>query len=145
MRSNMSRDTITEVIRFLMKDAHTTAVEKGWWNESKPRSFGDMIALMHSELSEAVEEYRNNEYALYHSENTRKTHDGKPVGITSEFADVLIRIFDYCQRENLPLAEVLIDKMVYNTKRAYRHAEYADTKGKILFHSGNPRKKGKVL
>jgi hypothetical protein len=45
--------TITEI----MRDAHANAVDKGFWDEPV-RTFGDQVALMHSELSEALEEFR---------------------------------------------------------------------------------------
>ena len=40
----------------LEKEIHQNAVEHGWWDE--PRTFGEIVALCHSELSEALEELR---------------------------------------------------------------------------------------
>ena len=102
-------------IEDLIKEAHQTAVEHGWWEEE--RNIGECLALMHSEISEALEGYRTGHGIGFCYEG--KKH--KPEGFTVELADVLIRIFDLCGRHNLPLEEALQEKMAYNKTRPYRH------------------------
>lgn len=103
----------------LCKQAHENAKKKGWWDAEK--SFGELIALVHSELSEALEEYRKgnapNEiiYLVGHGQ------PDKPEGIPIELADVLIRIFDLCGRYGIDLNEAVKIKMEYNKKRTWRH------------------------
>lgn len=100
------------------EQAHETAVDKGWWNEE--RSFPEQIALMHSELSEALEHWRNGNggFPMHH---IWYTNDNKPDGIAVELADVLIRIFDTCAKYQIDLERALSEKMAYNNTRAYRH------------------------
>jgi len=106
------------IINDLVEECHEVAMSKGWWND--PRTFGDQIALMHSELSEALEEFRN-----YKGFSTYYTGE-KPEGIPSEFADVLIRIFDTCGYFGIDLASALREKIEYNKTRPHRHG------GKVL-------------
>lgn len=99
----------------LQKQSHETAKDKGW--HEKDRNIGEMIALCHSELSEALEEARK-------SKLNGVKHDpvsGKPVGFAIELADCIIRIADMAEYMGINLTEAIETKMEYNKVRSYRH------------------------
>ena len=70
----------------LQREAHAIAKDHGWWDEE--RTFGDLIALVHSELSEALEAYRVCGIVDCPHEHT------EGAGVASELADVVIRVVD---------------------------------------------------
>ncbi|WP_339245232.1 hypothetical protein [Paenibacillus sp. FSL F4-0243] len=119
-------------INELVKAAHENAVNKGWWNED--RSFGEIIALIHSEASEALEDYRNGskpdevwyQHKVTGYSTDRITEEHKPCGIPSELADIVIRVFDACGRYGIDLEQAINEKMAYNATRPQRHG------GKVL-------------
>ncbi len=92
-------------------DVNKTAVEKGWWD--KERNDGEIIVLMHSELSEAVE-------ALRHG-NPPSDHIPEFTGAEEELADVVIRIMDFAKARGHRVAEALEAKILFNNTRAYKH------------------------
>ena len=134
----------------LAQEVHKVAKEHGWWDN--PPTFGEIIALVHSELSEALEEYRNDKGNLYHicqghfetrgeccglpedygepCQNSEDNENGtclrgcifaKPEGVAIELADAIIRILDYCGRENIDIDRAVREKCEYNKGRDCRH------------------------
>lgn len=122
-------------INELTNDVHKNAVAHGWWEE--PRSFGEVIALCHSELSEALEEDRDgvSKTLTYYSCKANKDSVtacssecdscpyGKPEGIPSELADCVIRILDACGYYGINLEAAIIEKHEFNKARPYKHGK----------------------
>lgn len=133
-------------INTYIEDAHKNAVNHGWWD--KPKSEGDLLALLHSEISEVLEEHRDHRKPneTYFSGSVKVDQLGdvvmiakskikgnkvrtvygdiqcdKPEGIPSELADVVIRIFDMCGYYGIDLETAIIEKMMYNKTRPYKH------------------------
>lgn len=102
----------------LMTESYSTACSKGWWES--PREIPELLMLTVSEVSEALEEYRDEGPAML-QEIAHRASDGKPEGVAAELADVLIRIGDFCQHYKIPLEAALREKLAFNKSRPYRH------------------------
>lgn len=107
----MKKQSISE----LQKEVHQNAVNHGWWNEEQP--FGTLIALCHSELSEALEETRNGRSM----NETYISESGKLDGVPSELADVVIRIMDMCEHYGIDLESAIVQKHQFNKSRSFKH------------------------
>ena len=125
---NIIRDNPNDKPLSLMQEMVQLVNEANGWFD-KGRSFGDDIALLHSEVSEAFEAYRSNHINDMTIQLCEKNIEGehgvdhicKPEGIGSELADILVRLLDTCERYNIDLEDEFNRKLRYNATRGYRH------------------------
>lgn len=100
------------MINEFAKEVHQNSVNHGWWDDE--RELPEIIALCHSELSEALEAYRNGEEMIW-------MNDGKPDGVGVEMCDCIIRILDYLACKGFDIDQALEMKHLYNITRPYKH------------------------
>lgn len=95
--------------------------------------FGQRIALIHSELSEALEADRNSRYArnvgtvkIALERNTSYESVFRAAikdSVEDEIADALIRILDLCAARNIDIGTHVRLKMAYNSGRSRKHGK----------------------
>jgi|SRR6266404_7162328 len=93
------------------KEVYEIAVNHGWWQGEQ--NLAEKIALMHSELSEALEWLRHG--------NPRSDHIPDYSGVEEEFADVIIRILDFSQHYKLRILSAVLAKIQFNKNREFKH------------------------
>ena len=117
MHDGKVSDLEAGLIRGLTHEVHALAIAKGWYDgqDRTNDAIGAKIALCHSELSEALECLRTGDT------EPRVTDSGKPEGLPSELADVVIRVLDLAGWLGIDLGEAIRAKHAYNATRPYRH------------------------
>jgi NTP pyrophosphatase (non-canonical NTP hydrolase) len=124
--SGETRSTLTQIV----EAAHANSVTKGFWDDQKlainstrldqglvQRTIPEKLALIHSEVSEALEDYRDGAMV------TTVDGNGKPVGFPSELADIVIRVCDLAGALGIDLDAEIAQKMRHNAGRSRKHGK----------------------
>lgn len=103
----------------LVQEAHRNAVHKGFWGtragtggvDTSPENIAVKLALVHSEVSEALEVIRKPE--------------GRKEDLIEELADIVIRVFDLAGAVTDPLTFVksMERKMILNRSRPAKNGK----------------------
>lgn len=125
--------------------AFETSKKAGWHDPGQEPTFGDRIALISGEGSEALEDFRagrgmteifytrkvpvkyfnplteNYESGEMDIEVPEGTKGAKPCGIPTELADIIIRVLDLAGKEGIDIQAAVEEKMAFNATRPHRH------------------------
>ena len=123
----------------LSKKIHENAKSKGFFDSEK--NIGEMLCLVHSEVSEALEADRKNHYAV-NSFNLRNNIDFDNLesqnekqyfkqefevsvknSFEDELADVIIRVLDLCAFKGIDIENHIKMKMLYNSMSEHKHGK----------------------
>ena len=101
---------------------HHLARSAGWWDNTSADAINGAvkIALIHSEVSEALEGLRKGK---------NDDHLSHRKAVEVELADAMIRIMDLAGAMGLDLAGAIVEKLAYNQNRADHKMENRNADG----------------
>lgn len=119
------------MINELSKEIHQNAKNKGFFDNE--RNIGEMLCLIHSEVSEALEADRKSKYTTGNIEMINSfvvdqmfVTDFKIVvkdTFEDELADIMIRVMDLAAFKGINLEQHILAKMRFNSMRGHKHGK----------------------
>jgi NTP pyrophosphatase (non-canonical NTP hydrolase) len=96
------------------QEVYNSNQDKGFWDKRGSQDDNTFLvaaklALIHSEVSEALEEWRKVDYSFKAMEE--------------ELADVMIRVLDLAGYLCMPIGQAIEDKLEANRNRPYKHGK----------------------
>ncbi len=127
---------LREAFQQIVADVAQRNIKAGWWTdlatgESLNRNFGELVALMHSELSEALEGHRKSKAGALVMDQHLPQH----LNVSVELADCIIRIMDSAGNVKMPgdvpldVVGAFFDKLEYNARRLDHKPEVRKAEG----------------
>lgn len=119
------------MINELSEEIHKNNIDKGFYEEEK--NIGEMLALVHSEVSEALEADRKDRFSPKFIKDINDSEDDNVFSdefklhvkdtFEDELADVMIRIMDLAKHKDVDLEQHIKAKMRFNSLREYKHGK----------------------
>jgi NTP pyrophosphatase (non-canonical NTP hydrolase) len=109
--STGAEDLFSRIVNEMSDAARTNAKEHGWGGEE--RNDGEMIALIHSEVSELLKALR--------ADNPQSDKIPEFSNAEEEAADIVIRMMEMCALRGWDLGGAIIAKHKFNISRPHKH------------------------
>ncbi len=129
------------MINKLSEEIYANAKSKGFYDDGEAQNIGERLALIHSEVSEALEADRKNKYAIetYNINNNihldviesmsdiqyfkQEFEAAYKDTFEDELADIMIRVMDMAAFKGIDLEKHIAFKMKYNSFREHKHGK----------------------